>query len=74
MITLFCRTHPHEIKCYDDMRFKFYDDYIFPLAVEEKTPSGPAPRDRSHIEETLRLATAEPSREFVCESCQGNIM
>ncbi|CAM4655029.1 unnamed protein product [Leuciscus chuanchicus] len=34
-------------------------------SVEETTPSGSAARDRSHIEETLRLATAEPSREFV---------
>ncbi|XP_073700825.1 sarcalumenin-like isoform X1 [Garra rufa] len=34
-------------------------------AVKKTTPSGPATRDRSHIEETLRLATAEPSREFV---------
>ncbi|XP_077082863.1 uncharacterized protein LOC143736134 isoform X3 [Siphateles boraxobius] len=33
--------------------------------VEGATPSGSATRDRSHIEETLRLATAEPSREFV---------
>ncbi|XP_073700826.1 sarcalumenin-like isoform X2 [Garra rufa] len=33
--------------------------------VKKTTPSGPATRDRSHIEETLRLATAEPSREFV---------
>ncbi|KAI2650296.1 Sarcalumenin [Labeo rohita] len=33
--------------------------------VKKTTPSGPATRNRSHIEETLRLATAEPSREFV---------
>ncbi|XP_052447137.1 sarcalumenin-like isoform X1 [Carassius gibelio] len=33
--------------------------------VEKKKPSGPTKRDQSHIEETLRLATAEPSREFV---------
>ncbi|XP_026871213.2 sarcalumenin-like isoform X1 [Electrophorus electricus] len=31
----------------------------------EKTPSaGPKMRDRSHIDDTLRLTTAEPSREF----------
>lgn len=71
---MFCGSHPHEIKCYDDMRFRFYDGYIFPLAVEKKNPSGPAARDRSHIEETLRLATAEPSREFVGESYHENIM
>ncbi|XP_067252465.1 sarcalumenin-like isoform X1 [Chanodichthys erythropterus] len=44
------------------------DDIPAPKAsakVEKKNPSGPAARDRSHIEETLRLATAEPSREFV---------
>uniref|UniRef100_A0A8C1IBN1 Sarcalumenin n=1 Tax=Cyprinus carpio TaxID=7962 RepID=A0A8C1IBN1_CYPCA len=33
--------------------------------VAKSTPSGPTTRDQSHIEETLRLATAEPSREFV---------
>uniref|UniRef100_A0A8C1SES2 Sarcalumenin n=1 Tax=Cyprinus carpio TaxID=7962 RepID=A0A8C1SES2_CYPCA len=37
----------------------------FSLAVAKSTPSGPTTRDQSHIEETLRLATAEPSREFV---------
>uniref|UniRef100_A0A8C2PQX3 Sarcalumenin n=1 Tax=Cyprinus carpio TaxID=7962 RepID=A0A8C2PQX3_CYPCA len=36
--------------------------------VAKSTPSGPTTRDQSHIEETLRLATAEPSREFVGES------
>lgn len=40
----------------------------FSLAVAKSTPSGPTTRDQSHIEETLRLATAEPSREFVGES------
>ncbi|XP_067272256.1 sarcalumenin-like isoform X2 [Pseudorasbora parva] len=33
--------------------------------VDETTRSGPAVRDRSHIEETLRLVTAEPSREYI---------
>lgn len=56
------------------MRLRFYDGYIFPLAVEKKKSSGRAARDRSHIEETLRLATAEPSREFVGESYHENIM
>ncbi len=39
----------------------------FSLAVKKTTTSGPTTRDQSHIEETLRLATAEPSREFVGE-------
>uniref|UniRef100_A0A8C1WB89 Sarcalumenin n=1 Tax=Cyprinus carpio TaxID=7962 RepID=A0A8C1WB89_CYPCA len=33
--------------------------------VEKTTRSGRATRDQSHIKETLRLATAEPSQEFV---------
>ncbi|XP_044202507.1 sarcalumenin-like isoform X2 [Thunnus albacares] len=33
-------------------------------AKGEDEAAGPAQRDRSHIEETLRLATAEPSEEF----------
>ncbi|TRY97813.1 hypothetical protein DNTS_014951, partial [Danionella cerebrum] len=33
--------------------------------VEKTQPPGPAPRDRSHIEETLKLAAAKPSREYI---------
>ncbi|XP_052395180.1 sarcalumenin-like [Carassius gibelio] len=33
--------------------------------VDKSTPSGPATRDQTHIDETLRLATAEASQEFV---------
>ncbi len=44
----------------------------FSLAVAKTTPSGPTTRDQSHIKETLRLATAEPSREFVGESYSEN--
>lgn len=36
------------------------DSLIFQSGQEE----GPAPRDRSHIEDTLRLTTAEPSAEI----------
>lgn len=53
------------------MSFVFYADFdwlFFPLAVDKSTPSGPATRDQSHIDETLRLATAEASQEFVGES------
>ncbi|XP_030638719.1 sarcalumenin [Chanos chanos] len=33
-------------------------------AAEEAMPTRPAKRDRSHIEETLHLAAAEPSKEY----------
>ncbi|XP_042605057.1 sarcalumenin-like isoform X2 [Cyprinus carpio] len=35
------------------------------VPATKASAKGPTTRDQSHIEETLRLATAEPSREFV---------
>lgn len=41
-----------------------HDKYLY-------LPAGPAMRNRSHLEETLRLATAEPSAEHSGEEQPG---
>lgn len=50
------------------MHISVYEDggsqLIFNRLIHQSEPAGPVRRDRSHIEDTLRLSAAEPSAEF----------
>lgn len=68
---------PLPLSCTHKVHVKIFDlnsCLILQSEHEEDVSAGPAVRDRSHIEDTLRLPTAEPSAEFLGEEQRQHLI